>query len=72
MMKLPLKQEMVLFINQFRLVKKIDGIVPFLLGHNKIPQIEKCSLKKMLEKQVSMEIERDLNHGKRKLTWQVP
>ena len=72
MMRLHLKIRMVLFINQFRLVRKIDGTVPFLLGHNKIPQIEKCSLKKMLEKQVSMEIERDLNHGKRKLTLQVP
>ena len=41
MMKQPSSKMMERFINQFQLVKKIDGVVLYLPDHSKIPQIEK-------------------------------
>lgn len=70
MMRLLWKWKMELFIKQFRLVRKINGIVQFLQVPDKIRQIEKSLLNKMRVMRDFMVIKTVLINGKRKQIWQ--
>lgn len=69
MMRLPWRPMMDHFINQFRLVRKIDGEVLFLLDPNKMRSIEKYLLRKTQAEEASMAIKKARKHGRRKPIW---